>query len=110
LVDRRLGLKRLSDHFLIQFSKLNKNMAVWMIQVCTKRGKFNSIENRRKIDFLTPFQIFRFFEWKDASKRLIKHIFLLAIKFSIEWRMKHRKKSYARILLCVHLINKKCFD
>jgi hypothetical protein len=28
LADRRLGLKRLSGHFLIQSSQLNKNMAV----------------------------------------------------------------------------------
>jgi hypothetical protein len=35
LVDRCLGLGRFSDHFLIQFLMLNKNMAVRIIQVGT---------------------------------------------------------------------------
>jgi hypothetical protein len=91
LADRRLGLKRLSGHFLIQSSQLNKNMAVWIIQVNKKLEKFNFIENRRKIEFFTPVKFFRFFERKEASKIFREHIFLLALKFSIEWCIKRQK-------------------
>ncbi len=72
LAYRRLGLKRLSGHFLIQFLMRNKNIAVWIIQIGTKLGKFNFIKNRRKTDCFIPFQIFRFFQWKQASKKAPK--------------------------------------
>ena len=94
LVDRRLGLKRFSSHFLIQFSKLNKNMTVWIIQVGTKLEKFNFIKNRRKIEFFTPFKFFRFFERKEVPKKSREHIFSLAVKFSIEWCINGRKKKF----------------
>jgi hypothetical protein len=47
---------------------LNKNMAVGMIQVGTKFGKFNFIENKRKIDFLDPSRFFDFSNGKRSQK------------------------------------------
>jgi len=100
LAHRRLGLKRLSGHFLIQLSKLNKNMAVWTVQVGTKLGKLKFIKKWRKIGFFTPIEFFRFFKRKKAFKKIKNHIFLLAVQFSIEWYIRHRKiKFYCNFAL-----------
>ncbi len=63
---------------------LNKNMAVSMVQVGRKLGTFNFLEKKRKIDFFTSSQIFRFSEGKKVSKKFREHIFLIGVSFSIE--------------------------
>jgi hypothetical protein len=47
-----------------------------------------------KIGFFTPLERFPFSKPKEASEKFRKQIFLLAVKFSVEWSMKRRKKIF----------------
>ena len=94
LANSRFGLKSFLTNFLIQFSKLNKNMSMRIIWVDRKIWKMQFIEKKWKIEFVTFVEFFEFFEWKEACKNFREHIFLLAMKFSIEWYIKHQKKKF----------------
>jgi hypothetical protein len=104
LADRHLGLKRLSGHFLIQFSQLKKNMAVWIIQVGTKLGKLKFIKKigeNRVFHTLRVCSIFR----TEGSLKKFQGTHILA-RCEILYRMVYKtskNKIFARTLLCVHL-------